>query len=390
MKKLPYGWNLKTTAWASTLVLGLTCALSCTSLRAQASASATTSSQQPASVGDAPQPISTVRIYTNLEQIPVLVLSFEGKRIKPVDLSAFRIKLDSGPWFAPKYVRQEGDDPLSLAILIDTSKPKNELLPGLAQAIAALAPQYLHPQDRVAVYQFDCNLIRTMYFKPADSAALKEAVDRALEGWRAGRERKTSEPSCKASMPLFDSMAKTVADLGLQGGRRVLLVVTDGPDQGSRATWTQVMNRAQTESVAMFGLTANLLIQTKSDSLIAATVMHHSPLLKMPLEQLSQIYELSGGLQIEADQRSESWKLTEFAQMVRERYILEYPRGRDRKAGVHNLQVSLGRDDLLIRPSGNSAPVASEEERKGANVVSSGPAAPPVERKANDLPPSPQ
>jgi hypothetical protein len=33
--------------------------------------------------------------------------------------------------------------------------------------------------------------------------------------------------------------------------------------------------------------------------------------------------------------------------MVRERYILEYSRGKDRKAGVHALEVSLGRKMTL-------------------------------------------
>ena len=115
-------------------------------------------------------PPPTLHVYTNLEQIPVLVLTSDHQRMKPVDTSKFRVRLDSGPAFAPKYVRQEGDDPISLAVLIDTSNPKNELIPQLAQAIGDLAPDYLHPQDLVAVYRFDCNLIRTVYFKPVNPA----------------------------------------------------------------------------------------------------------------------------------------------------------------------------------------------------------------------------
>ena len=41
----------------------------------------------------------------------------------------FRLSLDSGPTFQPTHVRMEGDDPISMAILIDTMVPKSELLP---------------------------------------------------------------------------------------------------------------------------------------------------------------------------------------------------------------------------------------------------------------------
>jgi hypothetical protein len=103
--------------------------------------------------------------------------------MKPVDMSKFRVRLDSGPAFAPKYVRQEGGDPISLAVLIDTSRPKNELLPQLAQAIADRGPDYLHPQDLVAVYQFDCNLIRTVYF---NLQIRRDSWTRSTRRWRHG------------------------------------------------------------------------------------------------------------------------------------------------------------------------------------------------------------
>jgi hypothetical protein len=309
--------------------------------------------------------------------------------MKPVDTSKFRVRLDSGAAFAPKYVRQQGDDPMSLAILIDTSKPKNELLPQLAQAIADLAPNYLHLQDLVAVYRFDCNLIRTVYFQPADPAGLKDAVDKALEAWRSGGEKQTSGAACKPTMPLWDSMAKALADLGQQLGRRVLLVVSDGQDDGSKTAWTQVMNRAQIESAAVFALTSTSQLQVKSASLINQRIIRHSPLLQSPEDKLDEICELSGGIAMQTERRVESWRLKEFTQIVRERYILEYPRGRDRKAGVHSLEVLLeGDDSLFIRPSGTTAPVASQDEIKGLNTIPTDPSLKPTEGKRKVLRPA--
>jgi hypothetical protein len=374
------------------ICVGLSFAHCCRRAEAQAPAEArpdiVPSAQSAPSPAVQPPP-PTLHVYTNLEQIPVLVLTSDHQRMKPVDTSKFRVRLDSGPAFAPKYVRQEGDDSISLAVLIDTSKPKNELLPQLAQAIGELAPDYLHPQDLVAVYRFDCNLIRTVYFKPANPAGLKDAVDKALEAWRSGGEKQSSGAACKPTMPLWDSMAKALADLGQQPGRRVLLVVSDGQDEGSKTAWTQVMNRAQIESAAVFALTNTSQMQVKSASLINQQIIRHSPLVQSPEDKLDQICELSGGVEMQTERRVESWRLKEFTQMVRERYILEYPRGRDRKAGVHSLEVSLERDDLFIRPSGTTAPVASQDEIKGLNTIPTDPSLKPAEGKRKVLrPPS--
>lgn len=60
----------------------------------------------------------------------------------------FRLSLDSGPAVPPTYVRMEGDDPISMAILIDTMVPKSELLPLVQEAVTGLARGSLGPQDR--------------------------------------------------------------------------------------------------------------------------------------------------------------------------------------------------------------------------------------------------
>jgi hypothetical protein len=127
-----------------------------------------------------------------------------------------------------------------------------------------------------------------MYFKPADSAELKDAVDTALANWQSRHELKhpTPAPACKPSMPLWDSMTKALADLGQQPGRRVLLVVTDGQDNSSRSTWTKVMNRAQTESVAASALT-NILQVDQSGGHEALTPVGQAE------DKLNQICEFS-------------------------------------------------------------------------------------------------
>ena len=56
------------------------------------------------------QPIHTLHVYTNLMQIPVLVLSAYRTPMATIAASKFSVSIDSGPRFRPTHVRLEGDD----------------------------------------------------------------------------------------------------------------------------------------------------------------------------------------------------------------------------------------------------------------------------------------
>jgi hypothetical protein len=332
----------------------------------------------------------TLHVYENLKQVPVLVLSPRNERMKPLDTSKFRLSLDSGPLFRPTYVRQEGDDPISLAILIDATHPESDLLPQLSQAIAALVPDYLQPHDRVSIYAMDCTLIRTAFYIPANAEALRQSVDSALQPWQIRREQKKHPlPPCKPSMPLWDSMANVLDDLQHQSGRRVLLAITDGHDDGSRTLWTKVMRQAQLQTIAVFGLLTMPVIGTERSRDNGELFKITSPFILSPEDKFNQVCDLSGGVEIQARDAILSWRLKEFTRIVRERYILEFPRANNEEAGHHTMQVTYRkRNNFYIMSSGISVPVATEDEIKGAGTIPVDPSRAPAEGKRKVLSPT--
>jgi hypothetical protein len=338
----------------------------------------------PAQQASPPATTPTLHVYTNLKQIPVLVLTSNYERMKPLDGSKFRVFLDSGRGFSPTYVHQEGNDPISLAILIDTTSPANELLPTLTQAITALSPTYLHGEDRVSIYAVDCSLIRTAYNTPADSAALQDAVQRAIAPWQIRRERR-APASCKQGLPLWDSMTQVLDDLDHQSGRRVLLAITDGHDTSSKTPWSKVLKQAQIESVSVFGLLPPSN-SAQGGHETAEIFPVNSPFFVAQQDRLNQMCQQSGGVEIQATAQIAIPRLKEFTQIVRERYILEFPRSPGEKAGVHNISVSYPATGLYIAMSGISVPPASEEELRGPKILSTGAAQTP-EEKPKVLPP---
>src|ERR1700690_3084897 len=61
----------------------------------------------------------TLHVYTNLVQVPTLVLNRNGRPPAPIAEDRFFVSVDGGPKFRVTHARLEGDDPISLAIVLD-------------------------------------------------------------------------------------------------------------------------------------------------------------------------------------------------------------------------------------------------------------------------------
>jgi len=295
------------------------------------------------------EPIHTLHVYTNLIQIPTLVLGPYREQIrKPIAESRFSVSIDNGPWFRATHVRQEGDDPISLAILLDVSGDSAELMPKISDAIAGLAPLSLHPKDSVSIYALDCALARSWNNAPADNEGLKVAVDAALQFWTT-RMHKKHERNCQQSVHLWDALAYVIAAGDRALGRQVILVVSDGRDKGSTRSWNEVRVFAQAGGVAVFGISDIPAYATGTSRMFPQLDR------KNPFQSLC---ELTGGMVLLTSSRSFEETLKRFTSMLRERYIVEFPRPGNSTAGQHGMEVKIAKGGGdFIRSSGISVPL---------------------------------
>jgi len=297
--------------------------------------------QQTSPANDAP--ITTLHVYTNLAQVPTLVLTQRHKEMNPVQPAQFRLSLDSGPAFQPTHVRMEGDDPISIAILIDTMVPKSELLPQVQEAVTGLTRGSLGPQDRVSIYAMGCDLTLAADQITPDAKSLENAMNTAMAAWairqRAASRVTVSNAHSRACKPLWDALSYVTEKLHQQPGRRVLVTISDGADSGSnKAIWWTVQQRAQIESVAIFG------VLTTGDA--------------DPENPFDLICQLTGGVELFATRQTLDQTLQELLSMVRHRYILEFPRSDDFKPGHHSIAVSILKSKAYIRTTGVTFRVA--------------------------------
>jgi hypothetical protein len=328
--------------------------------------------------------VPTLHVYTNLIQVPTLVLGQNREPVrKPIEASRFSVSIDSGPWFRATHVRQQGDDPISLSILLDLSGNTTQLVPKIGAALATLTPFSLNSRDRVSVYALDCGLVKSIEDAPAESGTLKKAVDAAVAPWMLRKSEKHRK-GCDQEAHLWDGLAQVVARMMNAPGRRVILAVTDGQDKGSKYPSIEVTNFAQQTGTAVFGLSyASEPAITGAWALGRRGGGSYRPsgaMTSISDTQFPSLCELSGGVVTTMSERKSLQEtLKEFVGMVRQRYIVEFPRPSNSTPGAHGMEVKIAKGDYLIRAAGVSMPVPDASLMKDPATIQSGPSQAPLE-----------
>jgi hypothetical protein len=288
----------------------------------------------------------TLHVYANTIQIPVLVLGPDRQPTAPIASDRFKVSLDDGPKFRATHVRREGDDPISLAILLDVSEKETDLIPKIDEAIAGLAPLSLNSRDHVSIYALDCKLVRSLDDVPAERRRLKNGVDAALQSW-TNRGPSKQRGDCQRPVRLWDALAFLTHALESLPGRRVILVVTNGNDKGSKHSWNELRTYAQSTGVTIFGLR---YVPEEPGRLHFLNIGGE--------DAFNSLCELSGGMVLTASRRTEAEELKRFTTMLRGRYIVEFPRPFHSEGGEHSLTVTIDKSDAFIRSSGITVPMA--------------------------------
>jgi len=335
--------------------------------------------QQVPATGDAPPPdenaTMTLHVYTNLVQIPVLILGPLRDTAPRFDLKKLVVTLDDRKPFHPVHVRPEGDDPIALAILVDVSDPQNRLLPELPSAFEKLA-RALHPQDRVAVYSLDCTLSRVADFHAPDAEILSTAAVNARKAASPRNEKRRR--NCNDAVRLNDALVALTDQVWDQTGRRVILAISPGADVGSVASDDDVHKIATGHGVAIFGIApvdpdvSYVMMSPRRGAAIQNTpaTQHVSP-------RFEYICEASGGIGRTATDNTINTQLQLFVRNLRERIVIEFPRPKDTSAGSHIIDVLLPGSNTFIRSAGVSVPLPDPSTLADPNTIRPGEAPPP-------------
>lgn len=207
------------------------------------------------------QSIETLKVNVNVVQIFFNVKDKKGALIPNLTKDDFEISEDNQPQTI-KYFAAESDLPLTLGILIDASGSQMRVLDMEKQVGGDFLNQILRQKDLAFVMSFDVNAELLQDFTSSVSS-LKRAMNgvRINTGGGGGMiiPGGGGQPVPTASGPkgtvLYDAVYLAAHDeLSQQVGRKAMVLLTDGEDEGSDLRLKDAIEAAQKADTIVYVL----------------------------------------------------------------------------------------------------------------------------------------
>ncbi len=215
------------------------------------SPAATPSTQQtPAATG-----IPTLRVSVNLVDLFFVVHDKSGKLVPNLTRDDCSMFEDDKPQKMKSFTPQT-DLPLSIGILLDTSVSQERVLPDEQKAAAAFLQRILRPSDEAFLISFDVtvDLLTDWTSNPDD---LKRSLDAAQINSSSGNYANGTLPSItkpKGTL-LYDAVYLASNDkLRQESGRKAMVLLTDGQDEGSDEKLQSAIEAAQKADAVVYVL----------------------------------------------------------------------------------------------------------------------------------------
>src|SRR6202453_4008763 len=150
-----------------------------------------------------------------------------------------------------KNFTQEKNLPLTIGILLDTSGSQRNVLPLEQQSGAEFLKDVLTPKDEAFLISFDINvnLLSDYTNSPRE---IKRSIDSAEINTGAGTGSVTGNGTARGTL-LFDAVYLAAHDkLRQEAGRKILVLLTDGGEQGARENLKTATEAAQKANAIVY------------------------------------------------------------------------------------------------------------------------------------------
>jgi Ca-activated chloride channel family protein len=235
----------------------------------------------PAPVQDANQaqePVMTLKVVTGLVAISAVVKSKDGEAKTGLTKDDFVLKQD-GKEEPIRYFSRGSDLPLSLALMVDTSGSQQTFIGDEALASDVFFETMLaRKEDRAMLVQFDSTVLQLKSMTNSASALHFALSHVSQRGSGAG------------GTLLYDAIyaiAKNI--LASETGRKAMVILSDGGDNGSRRTLAEAIEQAQRADVQIYSV-----LYSMRNSLSASSI-GRPPAFDPGLGALQKLSESTGG-----------------------------------------------------------------------------------------------
>ena len=199
-------------------------------------------SQQPQPGQPSPPGDQTISVNVDLVNILYTVADKKGKFVTNLKKEDFKVFEDEKPQAVTNF-SSETDLPLTIALLVDTSGSiRDKLRFEQEAAIEFFYSTLRRGKDKALVISFDSgvNLIQDYSDDP-------EKLSNSIRTMRAG-----------GGTSLYDAVYLAASEkLAGQSGRRIVVVISDGDDNSSRISMTEVLENVQRNDIVIYTISTN-------------------------------------------------------------------------------------------------------------------------------------
>ena len=191
----------------------------------------------------AQQPVTTLKVVTGLVAISAVVKTKDGEAQEGLTKDDFVLKQD-GKEVPIHYFSKGSEVPLSFALMVDTSGSQETFIgdESLASDVFFETMLGCH-EDRAMLVQFDTTVLQ---LKSMTNSA--SALHFALS-------RMSQRAAAKGGTLLYDAVYVVAKDaLARETGRKAMVILSDGGDNGSRRSLAEAIEQAQRADVQVYSI----------------------------------------------------------------------------------------------------------------------------------------
>jgi VWFA-related protein len=201
----------------------------------------------------APPPILEITTVTRVVDVYATVRDAKGRLVTSLGRDQFDLREDGVPQQVD-YFANETDAPLRLGLVIDSSASQAQILPAEREKARAFLRTVLGPSDQAFVVGFDREVV-LLQGLTGEMSLLASAID-AVRADAGSIPAESPEGRRPRGTRLYDAIQQASDLLSGQKGRKVLVLLTDGEDQGSRTTRDGALDAAERAEVTIHSVLA--------------------------------------------------------------------------------------------------------------------------------------
>ena len=288
--------------------------------------------------------LQRIRVESALVTVPVIVKNSEGKYLIGLKADSFSLYQDSAP--VPISLFLTSEDPVKIALLLDTSVSTKSILKKIKKAARQFLQQ-LRSQDMAMIVSFDSQ-VDVLCPLSSNQRELKEAIKNAEVGGSTTRMR--------------DAIHMIQERFRAIGGRKAIVLLSDGQDHGSRISSTDLQDSVAASSTLIYsvfykvdprkmmksmGLSTNIPKSAKGQP--KGPYAGWESIERKAAQYLQEISELGGGrfYRSNIDKLDEAFK--QISKELRFQYMLGfYPEKSKLDGAMHSLDVRVAIPDVVI------------------------------------------